>query len=143
MIFRKLSLTQNVERPPDKSSIILSGRDRILSTLECKHESKFFCFFSIRYAFAVPKKLSSQKEWTVENVNFRVVDDKISLLFLGHRYKNLYLIQTPASGTLVGKRTGNSTFWLYSPKYGLLGFGEKRYYIDYWLQQEKGFGHKR
>lgn len=124
----------------DKDAII-AGSDNVLLTDMCNEKSDFFCFFSIRYAFSVPKNLIAQKSWVVENVEFKVVENNISYSILGNEYNNLYLIQTPASGTLVGRHTGESTFWLYSKKYGLLGFSQQKDRITHWLQQQKGFGH--
>lgn len=108
----------------------------------CPSESEYYCVFSIRYAFAVPKDLFDKEptEWEVDGYLFKRIGGRINLLILGKEFDDVYLIETPPEAFYLGKSSGKSTLSLYSPTAGLLGFVDIRLDDFYWLTGPVGFG---
>lgn len=134
-------LKVSIDKPTE--GWLIYGGDVIEKITYCEPSSGFYCFFSRSLAFAVPKNTLSAKEWVVQGTKFKVSEEKLDITIFGARFDNLYVIESPANATLVGKHTNKPTYWLYSQKYGVIGFGlnsiPDNRSIVYWLKGTAGF----
>lgn len=110
----------------------------------CDAKSDYICFFTLRLAFAVPKRIDPPTDdWTVRGQKFELVERGLSVSLLGRKLENLFLIRSPASATQRGKRSGKAVYYLYSQEIGLVGFGDDPALepsTAYWLTGTRGFG---
>lgn len=132
-----------VSKEDPKSGWIIFGNDGLNIAEFCEPNSEFECFFSRRLAFAVPKSGINTESWMLRDYEFKVIEKNLSITLLGTQIGELYLIETPAEATLAGLHTQKPTYWLYSTKVGIVGFGtdaipDNRSTV-YWLRDNVGF----
>lgn len=133
--------------PPDTGTkgTIWFAPDAREAAMFCSKDSDFACFFSDRYAFAVPKKLDpTATSWEHEGVTFEVIERGLTISVLGRIVDDIVLIRAPYSAAPRLSTSKEDGYFLYSRAVGLVGFG---YWAEsatreraYWLTGELGFG---
>lgn len=120
----------------DSGQIVVGG-DAYFEAKFCPIDSDYHCFFSIDFAFAVPKGLKNQDRWTCNGVTFEVVRRQASLSVFAQQHDDLLIIRSPEDAT--GFKVEP---WLYvfSRSHGLLAFGSEDLTVTYWLKGRNGFG---
>lgn len=141
---RNESYEIRVSKEDPSTGWLVFGNDGYHIAQFCEPLSEFECFFSKRLAFAVPKDGINTASWILRDHEFKVIEKNLSITLLGTQIDGLYLIESPAEATLAGLHTQKSTFWLYSTKIGVVGFGadaipDNRSTV-YWLRGNIGFG---
>jgi hypothetical protein len=144
----RLSLVHGVLtfQPPESGTKghYLFEDDEYISIEFCPRDSEYVCVFSDRYTFAAPKNLKrAGKTWTVNDVTFERLKTGVSVTFFGRRMDDLWLISTPMEATSAGRQAKQPILTLYSPQYGVVGFGFDASHgrsSFFWSTAEKGFG---
>lgn len=122
-----------------KGFVTLGADGRAIAEF-CPSHSDYFCVFSPLYAFAVPKRIDPDvRSWTVNNLKFGLVRTGIKMSIFGREMDDLIMIATPADATAAGRQSMQSSWSLYSPKFGLIGFRTPRSLPVYWAVGSVGF----
>ncbi|MGH8371652.1 MAG: hypothetical protein ACRETO_02835 [Gammaproteobacteria bacterium] len=101
-----------------KESIVMLG-DIGLQAKFCDKKSQFYCVSSPALKFAVPKVINKNtKEWIINGEKYEVVAPLRNLQFFGRILKIMVIVslEKDSNGSI------SSTFFTYSPTYGLLAF---------------------
>jgi len=56
----------------------------------------------------------------------------------GRRFDNIFLIRSPAEGTITGRELDEERLYLYSKRYGIVGMTAGDSLAAYWLETDHG-----
>lgn len=107
--------------------------DVILKTENCFNENFKVCFFSRKFSLAIPVKIDVEKSWCVNSICYQSKGLSTSLKILNHTFDHVYIIESPASSTLIGRQKGKVIYWYYSEKNGVIAFqysDDSRFFIS-------------
>jgi hypothetical protein len=134
-------------RPPSDGTsdgVLVLGGDALEPAEFCTSESEFICILSRRYTFAVPKRLEAAKQWILRGITFELAGEDLSVSIFGKKFDGLLLIRTPSEAFASGRSTGKPSYFLYSYRHGLVGFGRDPLpdgaATTYWMAEQVGFG---
>jgi hypothetical protein len=119
----------------DRSRSIVVGGHVRYETKFCGESSRYDCFISAELAFAVPKKGEIEGTWSVDGLEFSVLEGGKHLQLLGEDVSDVFVIRCPAGSVF----PENDNLMLYSPTRGLVAIATEDLRSVYWLSGRQGF----
>ncbi len=126
---------------------IYKNDDQLYEVESCSSDKYILCFSSFGLTLKLPKSIQDYESNThkIDEVGIEFVAKYPFIKILGRKIDDVLLIKTDHNLTKYGRFTGSDTYWLYSSKLGIVGFGngELGRSTSYLLEGKIGMGAKK